>query len=170
MPTHKCVQVFLTALFWWANKQIVLYPFHGILLAIKRNQIVIYRITWMNLKNNVLSERIKHKHRVDFEEHRIKLERSTYMQFFYNKYSTINICSFPYDFLFKIYIYIFFRFYLFIHKMHRERQRHRQREKQAPCRGPDAGLDPRTPRVTPWAEGRCSTTEPPRRPSLWFSS
>ena len=27
----------------------------------------------------------------------------------------------------------------------RERQRHRQREKQAPCREPDVGLDPRTP-------------------------
>ena len=27
---------------------------------------------------------------------------------------------------------------------HRERQRHRQREKQAPCREPDAGLDPQT--------------------------
>ena len=27
----------------------------------------------------------------------------------------------------------------------RERQRHRQREKQAPCREPDAGLDPRSP-------------------------
>ena len=26
-----------------------------------------------------------------------------------------------------------------------ERQRHRQREKQAVCREPDAGLDPRTP-------------------------
>ena len=28
---------------------------------------------------------------------------------------------------------------------HRERQRHRQREKQAPCREPDVGLDPRSP-------------------------
>ena len=27
---------------------------------------------------------------------------------------------------------------------HRERQRHRQREKQASCREPDVGLDPRT--------------------------
>ena len=27
----------------------------------------------------------------------------------------------------------------------RERQRHRQREKQAPCREPKAGLDPRSP-------------------------
>ena len=27
----------------------------------------------------------------------------------------------------------------------RERWRHRQREKQAPCREPDVGLDPRTP-------------------------
>ena len=26
----------------------------------------------------------------------------------------------------------------------RERQRHKQREKQAPCREPDVGLDPRT--------------------------
>ena len=26
----------------------------------------------------------------------------------------------------------------------RERERHRQREKQAPCREPDVGLDPRT--------------------------
>ena len=26
----------------------------------------------------------------------------------------------------------------------RERQRHRQREKQAPCKEPDVGLDPRT--------------------------
>ena len=30
----------------------------------------------------------------------------------------------------------------------RERQRHRQREKQAPCREPDAGLDPGTPGLT----------------------
>ena len=27
----------------------------------------------------------------------------------------------------------------------RQRQRHRQREKQAACREPDVGLDPRTP-------------------------
>ena len=27
----------------------------------------------------------------------------------------------------------------------RDRQRHRQREKQAPCREPDMGLNPRTP-------------------------
>ena len=32
-----------------------------------------------------------------------------------------------------------------IQERHRERgQRHRQREKQAPCREPDAGLNPRT--------------------------
>ena len=30
-----------------------------------------------------------------------------------------------------------------------ERQRHRQREKQAPCREPDAGLNPRTPGSRP---------------------
>ena len=32
--------------------------------------------------------------------------------------------------------------YLFMRDTERERQRHRQREKQAPCRKPDAGLDP----------------------------
>ena len=31
----------------------------------------------------------------------------------------------------------------------REGQRHRQREKQAPCREPDVGLDPRTPGSLP---------------------
>ena len=30
-----------------------------------------------------------------------------------------------------------------------ERQRHRQREKQAPCREPDVGLDPRSPGSRP---------------------
>ena len=53
----------------------------------------------------------------------------------------------------------FKRFYLFIHERHRdrekeiererERQRHRQREKQAPCREPNVGLDPRTPGPLP---------------------
>ena len=34
-------------------------------------------------------------------------------------------------------------------EIERERQRHRQREKQAPCREPDAGLDPGTPGSCP---------------------
>ena len=55
------------------------------------------------------------------------------------------------QFLFYSFIFIFLRFYLFIHERHRERerQRHRQREKQAPCRKPDVGLDPRTPGSCP---------------------
>ena len=35
---------------------------------------------------------------------------------------------------------------------HIERQRHRQREKQAPCREPDARLDPGTPGSCPGAK------------------
>ena len=31
-----------------------------------------------------------------------------------------------------------------MHERQRERQRHRQKEKQALCREPDVGLDPRT--------------------------
>ena len=46
----------------------------------------------------------------------------------------------------------------------REKQRCRQREKQAPCRGPNVGLDPRT---KPWAKGRCSMAEPPRHPEKY---
>ena len=46
---------------------------------------------------------------------------------------------------------------------HRERQRHRQREKQAPCKEPNVGLDPRTP-GSPLSQGRGSTAEPPRCP------
>ena len=41
--------------------------------------------------------------------------------------------------------YFLKNFYLFIPERHRERQTHRQREKQAPCREPDVGLDPRSP-------------------------
>ena len=42
--------------------------------------------------------------------------------------------------------FFFKRFYLFMRdtERERERERERQREKQAPCREPDARLDPRT--------------------------
>ena len=43
-----------------------------------------------------------------------------------------------------IFFYKYF-IYLFMRDTERERQRHRQREKQAPCREPDVGLDPRSP-------------------------
>ena len=52
----------------------------------------------------------------------------------------------------------FFKKILFIHETHTHththRSRDRQREKQAPYREPDAGLDPGTTRIRPWAEGR----------------
>ena len=35
--------------------------------------------------------------------------------------------------------------YLFMIEREREGQRHRQRKKQAPCREPDAGLNPESP-------------------------
>ena len=41
-----------------------------------------------------------------------------------------------------------------MHERHRERQRHRQREKkQAPCKEPDVGLDPRNPGLGPEPKG-----------------
>ena len=45
-----------------------------------------------------------------------------------------------------VFYFYFFKdlMYLFMRERHSERQRHRQREKQAPCREPNVGLDPRT--------------------------
>ena len=43
---------------------------------------------------------------------------------------------------------------------HTQRQRHRQREKQAPCREPDMGLNPRSPGSYPGPKAmlNCSAT------------
>ena len=58
----------------------------------------------------------------------------------------------------------FLRFYLFIHR-DKERQRHRQREKQASCREPDVGLDPRSPGSHPGLQVAAKPTVPPGLPS-----
>ena len=44
------------------------------------------------------------------------------------------------------------------------RQRHRQREKQAPCREPDAGLDPRTPGLHSGPKADAQPLSPPGVP------
>ena len=41
--------------------------------------------------------------------------------------------------------FFFLRFYLFIHERPIERQKQAEGKKQAACREPDAGLNPRTP-------------------------
>ena len=48
----------------------------------------------------------------------------------------------------------------------RERGRHRQREKQAPCGEAPCGTQSQDPGITPWAEGRHLTTEPPTCPPI----
>ena len=48
---------------------------------------------------------------------------------------------------------------------HTERQRHRWREKQAPCRKPDVGLDPRTPGSHPEPK---ADTQPLSHPGIPF--
>ena len=45
--------------------------------------------------------------------------------------------------------FLFFKDFIYFFMRDRERQRHRQWEKQAPCREPDAGLDPETPGSRP---------------------
>ena len=48
---------------------------------------------------------------------------------------------------------------------HTERQRHRQREKQAPCREPNMGLDPRTPGTCPGLKAGAQLLSYPGVPS-----
>ena len=50
---------------------------------------------------------------------------------------------------FWVFVFILKVFFLYSWETQRERQRHRQRERQAPCREPDAGLDPGTPGSRP---------------------
>ena len=64
--------------------------------------------------------------------------------------------------------FFFFKI-LFIHDRHTHRQRERegegQREKQAPCRGPDVGLDPWTPGSHPGPKAGARLLSHPGIPS-----
>ena len=65
--------------------------------------------------------------------------------------------------------------YLFTRDTERERQRHRQREKQAPCREPDVGLNPRSPGSCPGLKADAQPLSHPGIPSLlhllvWLST
>ena len=64
---------------------------------------------------------------------------------------------------------LFFRdfIYLFMRDTEKERQRHRQREKQAPCREPYMGLDPRTPGSHPGPKADAKPLSHPGVPSNW---
>ena len=46
----------------------------------------------------------------------------------------------------------------------RVKQKHRQREKQAPCKKPDAGLDPGAPGSHPELKADAQALSHPRRP------
>ena len=59
------------------------------------------------------------------------------------------------------------RFYLFIRDRQRERERQR-REKQAPCREPDAALDPRTPGSSPGPKADAQPLSHPGIPKIVF--
>ena len=50
----------------------------------------------------------------------------------------------------------------------REKQRHRQRKKQAPCREPDMGLNPRTPGSRPGPKAGTKPLSHPGCPCLFF--
>ena len=50
----------------------------------------------------------------------------------------------------------------------REKQTYRQREKQAPCRDPDVGLDPRTPGSRPGRKVEAQLLNHPGVPCYHF--
>ena len=61
--------------------------------------------------------------------------------------------------------YFFKDFYLFIHKRHTHTEAETQAEGEAGSMlGARCGTRSQDSRITPWAEGRCQTTEPPRDP------
>ena len=63
-------------------------------------------------------------------------------------------------------IYLFKkRFYFFIHERHTQRER--QREKQAPCREPNVGFDPRSPGLRPGPKAGAKLLH---HPGISFSS
>ena len=65
-----------------------------------------------------------------------------------------------------IHVYYFFLkkiLYIYSWETHKERQRHRGRSRLLAGNRMREGLNPRLG-ITPWAEGRCSTAEPPRYP------
>ena len=64
-------------------------------------------------------------------------------------------------------LFLYFKDLIYLFMKDTQRQRHRQREKQALCREPDVGLNPRTPgsHFEPKADRR-STAEPPRCPAF----
>ena len=63
--------------------------------------------------------------------------------------------------LFKFHLFIFLRFYLPIHERHK---RGTGRERSGLHAGAQRGIQSQDSGIMPWAEGRRSTTEPPRRP------
>ena len=70
--------------------------------------------------------------------------------------------------------YLFFLKILFIHERdthrdrERERERDRQREKQALCRKPDVGVDPRTPGSRPEPKANAQPVSHPGVPANAF--
>lgn len=68
-------------------KKIVVYPYNGITLSIKRNELLVYAAIWMKLKTIMLSERNmtikkkrKEKERKEMKRKRIVGLRADYMQ------------------------------------------------------------------------------------------
>ena len=63
-------------------------------------------------------------------------------------------------------LFFFFKILLVIYEKQGERVRDTGREKQAPCRDPDAGLDPRTLGSHPESKADAQPLSHPRAPSL----
>ena len=83
--------------------------------------------------------------------------------------SCIFIIDYFYNFIVGIGFYFIFLkiFYLFIHETEREAEIQAEREAGS-MEGARCGTRSRDSRITPWAEGRRLTAEPPRHPGIGF--
>ena len=77
----------------------------------------------------------------------------------------------PVVFLGKIFVFLFVLFCLkifYIHERHRESSRDTGEGEAGSMQGARCGTPSWDSRIKPWAEGRCSTAEPPRDPMECF--
>ena len=74
------------------------------------------------------------------------------------------------DFFFFFFLKDFIYLFVIVTQRETERQIHRQREKQAPCREPDVGFDPRPPGSCPEPKAGAKPLHHPGIPVNYYSS
>ena len=121
-----------------------IYIYNGILFNHKRNEILPFVTTWIDLEDIMVSEISQRK-------------TNTTWFYWYVESKTQNKSTNPNSF-FNV-LFLFLRFYLFTWDRERARAKWGTEEEAGSplSMGLILGLNPRTPKIMTWAEGRCLT-------------